>query len=215
MDHQITTITVIIALVVITGSALALGLARAAAREPSVREPSIGQLAAAADLEELELLAPAAVPDDLPSHEQALLALLPLERQRLAWTDFAGHGYDSEESEPLHMDSPVGMANLVTSLAADIRTDMSNAHLGEPTHRLVLDIDHPVHVVPSTTPGHFHLYIDHPIKATAYWKLVAAMVDAGLVEPGYLGASERRGFTCVRPPWVRKEDVPYVDSVTA
>ena len=74
----------------------------------------------------------------------------------------------------------------------------------EGTHKIVLDIDFPVVAVPSSTEGHSHLYIDRPISWKNYLKLIRAMVKAGLVEPGYLGASEQRGFTGVRPPWVKK-----------
>lgn len=59
-------------------------------------------------------------------------------------------------------------------------------------------------VVPSTTPGHGHLYVDHPTTWEAYQKLLNALVDHGILEPGYVGASEDRGWTCVRLPWVRK-----------
>lgn len=72
------------------------------------------------------------------------------------------------------------------------------------THKLVLDIDLPAKLIPSTTPDHYHLYIDKEIPADKYWDLVQAFVDAGLVEEGYLGASMRRGYTSARLPWVRK-----------
>lgn len=72
------------------------------------------------------------------------------------------------------------------------------------THKLVLDIDFPVKVVPSTTEGHFHLYIDKKMSKEAYFELVRAFVDAGIVEEGFLGASLERGFTGVRLPWIKK-----------
>lgn len=72
-------------------------------------------------------------------------------------------------------------------------------------HRLVIDIDHPVKVVESSTPGHFHLYIDVPMPWSDALKILQAMADAGVVEQGYVDASDRRGYTAVRLPWVRKE----------
>lgn len=62
----------------------------------------------------------------------------------------------------------------------------------------------PAFVVPSTTPGHGHLYVDKAMTWDTYQDLLGALVDAGVLEPGYVGASEARGWTCVRLPWVRK-----------
>lgn len=61
-----------------------------------------------------------------------------------------------------------------------------------------------VFVVPSTTPGHGHLYVDHHMMWETYQKMLNQLVDVGVLEPGYVGASEARGWTCVRLPWVRK-----------
>lgn len=72
-------------------------------------------------------------------------------------------------------------------------------------HKVVLDIDFPVVVLPSSTPGHHHLFIDKAMTWEKYRDLIEAFVDAGIVEPGYMGASEQRGFTGVRPPWVKKQ----------
>lgn len=71
-------------------------------------------------------------------------------------------------------------------------------------HRVILDIDVPVHVVPSSTPGHGHLYIDHELSWDDYERLMLLMAEIGLLEHGYVAASIRRGFTSVRLPWVRK-----------
>jgi hypothetical protein len=71
-------------------------------------------------------------------------------------------------------------------------------------HKLVIDLDLPAQLIPSSTPGHFHLYVDHEIDESAYFALLAALEAAGLIEPGYLGASEARGFSAVRLPWVKK-----------
>ena len=69
----------------------------------------------------------------------------------------------------------------------------------------VIDLDVPVRYVPSTTEGHGHLYIDHPIKWGAYKKLLHALKEAGLVEEGYVKACISHGYTIVRLPWIKKE----------
>lgn len=74
----------------------------------------------------------------------------------------------------------------------------------EPLHRPILDVDFPVAVVPSTTPGHFHLYIDKELTWNQYQALLRGLADAGIIEMGYLQASEARQFTSVRMPSVKK-----------
>lgn len=74
-------------------------------------------------------------------------------------------------------------------------------------HKPVLDIDHAVKVVPSSTPGHCHLYIDKSMTWGQYTRLLDVLADVGLVEPGYVAASIARGHTAVRLPWIKKGDV--------
>lgn len=71
-------------------------------------------------------------------------------------------------------------------------------------HKVVLDIDLPAKLVPSTTADHFHLYIDKELEWDVYVELLHALAKAGLVEDGYVGASVDRGHTAARLPWVKK-----------
>lgn len=72
-------------------------------------------------------------------------------------------------------------------------------------HRPVLDIDFPLHTVPSSTPGHFHLYFDKPMPWAKYKRLIHALADAGIIEDGYASVSLDRQYTSVRLPWVKKQ----------
>jgi len=67
--------------------------------------------------------------------------------------------------------------------------------------------------VPSSTPGHGHLYIDTILWWDEYEALLQAFAWSGLLEPGYAGASIRRRATHLRLPWVKKhepgESVPF------
>lgn len=72
-------------------------------------------------------------------------------------------------------------------------------------HTVMIDIDHPVRLVPSTTAGHWHLYIDVAMPWWRYRRLLKALKTAGIIEPGYYSASVMRGHTALRLPWVRKE----------
>lgn len=72
-------------------------------------------------------------------------------------------------------------------------------------HSPVVDIDFPVRVVPSSTPGHHHLYLDGiMMKWEKYESLLKALADAGIIEGGYCKNSLRRQMTMVRLPHVKK-----------
>lgn len=61
-----------------------------------------------------------------------------------------------------------------------------------------IDLDVPCRLVPSRTPGHFHLYIDQAVDWDAYETLLLALVNCGLVQDGFAAASIDRGFTTLR-----------------
>jgi len=84
-------------------------------------------------------------------------------------------------------------ANLISSLCKD------------GLHRPVLDFDFPARYVPSSTPGHGHLYIDRPLSWEDYQQLIKVMAGIGLLEPGYVNAANERKATFVRPEWVFKK----------
>ena len=71
-------------------------------------------------------------------------------------------------------------------------------------HRPIIDIDFPVVVLPSSTSGHNHLYIDKVLTWRQYQRLIEALADAGIIENGYRDASLARQFTSVRMPSVNK-----------
>lgn len=73
-------------------------------------------------------------------------------------------------------------------------------------HYPVLDIDFPIYVIPSSTPGNFHLYIEKGLPWSTYSKLLVALTDAGILQEGYLNACLGRKATYVRLPWVSKTD---------
>lgn len=71
-------------------------------------------------------------------------------------------------------------------------------------HAPVLDIDVPHKLVPSTTEGHSHLYVDVECDWEDYVAFLKAAVKIGLIEQGYADASINRGFSAVRKPGVKK-----------
>jgi hypothetical protein len=84
---------------------------------------------------------------------------------------------------------------------------VSSARAWDGRHQVVLDIDHPAWLVRSTTPGHYHLYIEVPggITWADYEQLLRALAACNVIQPGFLNHSINREMTCVRPPWVKKQ----------
>lgn len=102
-----------------------------------------------------------------------------------------GAEYSEDRARPV---ATIEEANLVTSEAAD----------RPGVHYPVIDLDLPCELVPSTTEGHFHLYIDRAITWAQYSKILTALAEAGILEEGYVRASVARLRTDVRLPWIRK-----------
>jgi len=124
-------------------------------------------------------------------------SLLPFAGQLFCRVDLDGE-YGEGDNERV-ITSSVDGATLVTSYV-----DAP----GEQLHRPIVDLDLPAALVPSSTPGHFHLYIDKPMSWAKYAALLEAFEAAGLIETGYLFASLERGHTAVRLPWIKKEITP-------
>lgn len=124
-----------------------------------------------------------------------------LHGQLYAEVDFDRPRDDRYGGDNGRLTTSLGEATTVTSVVADswLATDG-----GPVMHRPVLDIDLPVHVTPSSTPGHHHLFIDKQMTWATYSTLLLALVDAGIIERGYAEASIDRGRTDVRLPWIKK-----------
>lgn len=73
-------------------------------------------------------------------------------------------------------------------------------------HAVLLDLDVPAFLVPSTRPGHSHLYIDVAVPEEKYFALIDQLADCGVIERGYANASKKKGGTFLRLPWVKKGD---------
>lgn len=114
--------------------------------------------------------------------------------------DFEPGGDSSDPDQPeSHQQADLGQAHTWSSELVDAEGNRTGYHT------VMLDIDHPVRVVPSSTKGHYHLYIDVPVNETDYFLLLDTLALAGVVEPGYVEASKARASTHLRLPWVDKE----------
>lgn len=111
--------------------------------------------------------------------------------------------YGDEDARPLTL-TGLNAANVLLSRMHVDEADPFG--FGEPQkHRPVLDLDFPAQLIPSSTPGHFHLLLDKPMAWVTYRYLLIALRDAGLLERGYADAALARGYTAVRLPWIKKE----------
>jgi hypothetical protein len=106
----------------------------------------------------------------------------------------SGYLEDSDERQLANSEIEKNNANLISDLGEDNK------------HYPVIDLDIPCRLLESSTPGHFHLYID---KAVPNWfeylALLSQMVKCGLVEEQFYKAASRRGMAFVRRPQAPKK----------
>lgn len=75
---------------------------------------------------------------------------------------------------------------------------------GTKYHTIMLDIDLPARLIPSSTPGCSHLYIDAPMTWRQYKRVLRALGKAGVIEKPFAKISIQRGATHLRVPWKDK-----------
>jgi len=129
--------------------------------------------------------------DDVPPELIELLSQLDL------YGNVAWQSYDEDSRR-----DPTRDLNAAKAASSQIN--------GEDGHYLLLDIDVPAWLVPSSTPGHSHLYVktDKPIQWENLQRLLIALALCGVLEDGYVMASLDRESTTLRLPWVRKVPEP-------
>lgn len=108
-------------------------------------------------------------------------------------------------------DEPLIAALALYDMGADRWPDpagnlVSSHIVGSKKHAPVLDIDVPVRLVPSTSPGHTHLYVDIPMPRWRMMFMLFGLYCAGVLEMGNFWWSFRRGATFVRTQDVQKTE---------
>jgi hypothetical protein len=86
-----------------------------------------------------------------------------------------------------------GTHNLVSSLTEDGR------------HMPAIDLDIPHSYLPSSTPGHGHLFIDMPMSWEQYELLLTVLHSVGIIEDGFFRLSLQRKASFLRKPGTYKE----------
>jgi hypothetical protein len=110
------------------------------------------------------------------------------------------------EVDPERVPSEHGYATLVSS------------KLPNGNHMPVIDLDlGPSMLVPSSTPGHYHLYLNVEMSFGQMLNMLQAMTDAGVVQPGFNRFSREREQSFVRYPGVTKanEHLPELEPAPA
>lgn len=112
------------------------------------------------------------------------------------------------------------MGNLrLTGIGEEAEGNLVSSKTDKGTHMPVLDLDIPHRLIPSSTPGHSHLYLDVEMSAAQYQDLVELLVEVGVMGRGNLIQFEVRGETFARKPHVHKyagadELGPILDGVS-
>ena len=118
------------------------------------------------------------------------------------WTDVDWRrGHSDDQTGEFVDDSRQITKALEQAEAISSRTMHST---GQVWHRPMIDLDMEAAIVPSSTAGHCHLYINKELSWDDYEKLLTVMAEVGLVELGYVAASRKRQCTFLRLPWIRK-----------
>lgn len=131
--------------------------------------------------------------NELPKyvHEHRLAKLCAPKPDKDGALDYSGEVVPADRLED---------AEVITSI-----DESSPTFFGGRWHRPILDIDIPMQIIPSTTPGHGHLYIDKSLTWHQYERLLSVLADCGIIERGYYNVSVERQHTAVRLPWIKKE----------
>lgn len=123
--------------------------------------------------------------------------------------DFGGEGEDSKVGTGAgdRIISDAGLANCIASV---VRTESS----GELVHKPAIDIDIPCWLVPSSTPGHYHLYIDIELTTPEYRRLINTLNEVGIVQQGIVNQITRWDRTFLRLPGVKKIEEDLLGKIT-
>jgi len=118
--------------------------------------------------------------------------LVDKEGRELAADGSSDFDYALDEVVKPPVVTPEDGANVVSSLLTNGK------------HAPAIDIDVPAMLIPSSTPGHSHLYIDCELSWRDYTRLLKTLARVGIVEYGFYRSAVRRGSSMLRLPHIRK-----------
>jgi hypothetical protein len=147
---------------------------------------------------EFSLLSMPASPPSLPAFTDSLerawsegveiqAAYFTSEKEGLS--DSVGRVYDESLAEKVNKD-----ANVITS---KIRGKKNK-------HKIILDLDYEAALIPTSTPGHYHLMIDKDLDTLQYAEFIEVCHRVGLIADGNMSQWNRELTQFLRLPTVRK-----------
>lgn len=75
---------------------------------------------------------------------------------------------------------------------------------------IVLPLSVPARIVPSSTAGHFHFYIDHEMEWLVYKQLLTALYRAGVIGEDFYGMSVEWKVSFLLMPGLTKENLKII-----
>ena len=76
---------------------------------------------------------------------------------------------------------------------------------GKRKHKVILDLDYEASLIPSSTEGHFHLYLDKELNEEQMEKLVDVLEEVGIIATGNANQWRRSRAMFLRLPWIKKK----------
>lgn len=83
--------------------------------------------------------------------------------------------------------------------------NLVSSRLANGNHAPAIDLDFPAYLIPSSTPGHFHLYLEKEMSWKDYSKLLKTLNEVGLIEDGFFKSSRHFEQTFLRLPHIKKD----------
>lgn len=83
--------------------------------------------------------------------------------------------------------------------------DLFGSRIDKNRHLPCIDLDFPCELIESSTPGHFHLYLNKETTWENYKLLLDALLRCGYIEEGFHNQAIQAGQTFVRQPGVYKQ----------
>ena len=75
------------------------------------------------------------------------------------------------------------------------------------THAPVIDLDFSAELIPSTTEGHFHLYLNKALTPKEHEKLLKVLYEVGIIEYGFYHNSLKRKQAHVLMPGINRDNI--------
>jgi hypothetical protein len=101
-------------------------------------------------------------------------------------------------SATVHTRGTVGGLRIIRTMLNDCQVDVDRK-------ALIIKTFNDLALIPSSTPGHHHLILNVNLTWQDYSTLLSLLEYYYVIERAYLDASLKKGHTCIRVPWVKKQ----------